>query len=602
MTLIASTEARPKIPAYSPIDAHFPIGEDLFAELPRVERRRIEPLLKRSLGEAWHVELFSMLDYEQHGGGRIRKGLTEEQKQLLWDHMGWGAETRTVAQAASRDRNGEVRRGRDGRIRWGGLRYHDVTRENLAEYRKLRMAGPRYSAILAAESDDPESLQDLKRFIGAPNLVAIRNSEERKQGGKMSRPGQWHAIWLLRNPVPHQNPDGSETRALTLYRAVQKTVTHLTGGDPGFTRGVMRSPFHDDQDYDWYWLHSQRYGLDDLAEGCQRSGYSVRRARYLPSGCQQEGSPGAGQQTLPLEGQRHAVPKEREQAWIARIVEEGWSFNRNHELFGRLSRQATAWRHRGRSVQWPDLMERAEHLNALLAEHSPKGSMPQQELKGIVSSVYRWGPNTATRQQGWEPPTREVQSRGPLDTLRAAGVPLYGGLFTYEQCCQGGATTWRLHARRLLEVILVKARRKSLEVRRARKSQKMKRIWALHLEGLSGSEISAVTAIPRSTVYRLLTLARRIEIDEMERREREAQERRELLRSPIPLIKRSTNETASPQAPQAPRVRPTDPSSSTTSPPRRAPDAAQFSLKRLRRARKAERLATEEPLSRHNSA
>lgn len=596
MTLIASIEARPKIPAYSAIDFPDAYGEDLFAELPRVERRRIEPLLKRSLREAWHIQMFSMLDYEREGG-KVRKGLTEEQKQLLWDHMGWGAKTRTVAQAASRDRNDEVRRGRSGRILWESLRYHDVTRDNVADFRKLRMAGPRYSAVLAAESDDPESLEELKRFFGAPNMVAIRNSTERKEGGRISRPGQWHAIWLLRNPVPHQNPDGSETKALTLYRAVQKTVTHLTGGDPGFTRGVMRSPFHDDPDYDWYWLHGQRYGLDDLAEGCQRSGYCVYRARYLPSRGQTEGC-SSEQQTLPIEGQRHAVPKQSEQAWIARISEEGRSFGRNSEVFGRLSRQATAWRHRGWSVQWPDLMERAEHLNALLAEHSPKGSMTQQELKTIVSSVFRWGPNAATRRKGWEPPTREVQSQGSLDALRDAGVQLYGGQFTYEQCRKGGATTWRLHARRLREDILVKARRRSEEVRRAKKDRKMERIWTLHLEGLSPAEIIEATAIPESTVYRLLREARRIEIDEMERREREAQERATLLRSSIPLTRRSTNET--PQA-QPPRVSPTDPSSSTTPASRRAPDDPQFSLMRLRRARRAARIAAEDPLSRHNS-
>lgn len=603
MTLIASTEARPKIPAYSPIDAHFPIesGEDLFAELPRVERRRIEPLLKRSLGAAWHVQMFSMLDYEREGG-EVRKGLTEEQKQLLWDHMGWGAETRTVAQAASRDRNGEVRRGRDGRIRWGGLRYHDVTRENIAEFRKLRMAGPCYSAILAAESDDPESLKELKRFIGAPNLVAIRNSTEVKEGGRISRPGQWHAIWLLRNPVPHQNPDGSETKALTKLRAVQKTITHLTGGDPSFTRGVMRSPFHDDQDYGWHWLHSQRYGLDDLAEGCQRSGYSVYRARYLPSRGQTEEPREReieGQQALPLGGQRHAVPKQSEQAWIARISEEGWSFGRNCEVFGRLSRQATAWRHRGWSVQWPDLMERAEHLNALLAEHSPKGSLTQQELKTIVSSVFRWGPNAATRRKGWEPPTREVQSQGSLDALRDAGVQLYGGQFTYEQCRKGGATTWRLHARRLREGILVKARRRSEEVRRAKKDRRREKIWALHLEGLSAGEIASSVGVHRSTVHRLLSDARRIEINGRRRRERETQERPALLRSSIPLIRRSTNETVSAKAH---RVSPSDPSSPTTSTSMRASDASRFSLKQRRRARKAQRLATEEPLSRHDSA
>lgn len=603
MTLVASTEAYLNTPAYSAIDAHFPIesGEDLFAELPRVERRRIEPLLKRSLGAAWHVQMFSMLDYEREGGD-VRKGLTEEQKQLLWDHMGWGAETRTVAQAASRDRNGEVRRGRDGRIRWERLRYHGVTRENIGEYRKLRMAGPRYSAILAVESDDPESLKELKRFFGAPNLVAIRNSEERKQGGKMSRPGQWHAIWLLRNPVPHQNPDGSETNALTLYRAVQKTITHLTGGDPSFTRGVMRSPFHDDPDYDWYWLHGQRYGLNDLAEGCQRSGYSVHRARYLPSRGQTEEPRErevAGQQALPFEGQRHAVPKQSEQAWIARIAEEGWAFPRNYEIFGRLSRQATAWRHRGRSVQWPDLMEHAEHLNACIAEHSPKGPMTQRELKGIVSSVFRWGPNAASRQQGWEPPAREAQSQGPRSALRDAGGQLYGGLFTYGQCCKGGATTWRLHARRFCEDILVKARRRSEEVRRAKKDRKRERIWALHLEGLSAVEIASSVGVHRSTVHRLLSDARRIEISEMKRRERETQERPALLRSSIPLIRRSTNETVSAKAH---RVSPSDPSSPTTSTSMRASDASRFSLKQRRRTRKAQRLATEEPLSRHDSA
>lgn len=597
MNLIASTEARPKIPAYSAIDAHFPIGEDIFAKLPRVERRRIEPLLKRSLGAAWHVQLFSMLDYEREGG-EVRKGLTEEQKQLLWDHMGWGAETRTVAQAASRDRNGEVRRGRDGRIRWERLRYHGVTRENIGEYRKLRMAGPRYSAILAVESDDPESLKELKRFFGAPNLVAIRNSTEVKEGGRISRPGQWHAIWLLRNPVPHRNLDGSETKALTKLRAVQKTITHLTGGDPGFTRGVMRSPFHDDQDYDWYWLHGQRYGLNDLAEGCQRSGYSVYRARYLPSRGQTEGC-SSEQQTLPIEGQRHAVPKQSEQAWIARIAEEGWAFPRNHEIFGRLSRQATAWRHRGRSVQWPALMEHAEHLNAVLAEHSPKGSLTQQELKTIVSSVFRWGPNAATRRKGWEPPTREVQSQGSLDALRDAGMQLYGGLFTYEQCRKGGATTWRLHARRFCEDILVKARRRSEEVRRAKKDRRREKIWALHLEGLSAVEIASSVGVHRSTVHRLLSDARRIEINEMKRRERETQERPELLRSSIPLIRRSTNETVSAKAH---RVSPSDPSSPTTSTSMRASDASRFSLKQRRRTRKAQRLATEEPLSRHDSA
>lgn len=613
----ASVEARPKIPAFSWVDFDVQLspGEDIFAEIPRAERRRIERLLKKAIGRAEPLELFSIQDYFKYGGRRLRNGLSEENMQSVWDHMGWGPRTWTTVESAKRNSHGEIIKDRNGRTQWFGLHNDTVTRENIAEFRKVRMAGPRYSAILAVESDDPKSLKELERFIGAPNLVAIRNSTEEKENGKISRPGQWHAIWLLRNPVLHENPDRSETKALTKYRAVQKTITHLTGGDPSFTRGVMRSPFHDDQDYDWYWLHSQKYRLDDLAEACQRSGYSVHRARYLLSGHQKENSRDqevTGQQALPLEGQQRSAPKEREQAWIARVIDEGRDFDRNPEVFGRLSRRATAWRHQGKPVQRPDLMERAEHLNALLAEHSPKGPMTQQELKGIVSSVFRWGPNAATRQQGWEPATQKHQ--GPLNALRAAGVQLYGGLFTYEQCCKGGATTWRLHTRRLLKVILVKARRKSMEIRRAQRNKKMEKIWTLHLEGLTGAEIIAVTGIPKSTVYRLLSVARQIEEDEAERRERderqielaerESEERStaSLRRSSIPLTKRSTNETPQPRPSQERRAGPAEPSSSTTSASLRASDASRFSLKLLRRTRKAARRDAEDALAQHSSA
>lgn len=65
------------------------------------------------------------------------------------------------------------------------------------------------------------------------------------------------------------------------------------------------------------------------------------------------------------------------------------------------------------------------------------------------------------------------------------------------------------------------ARRKSMEIRRAQRDKNMEKIWTLHLEGLTGAEIIAVTGILKSIVYRLLSKARQIEESEAERRERD---------------------------------------------------------------------------------
>ncbi|WP_368842418.1 replication initiation protein [Kocuria sp. CPCC 205235] len=433
------------------------------------------------------------------------------------------------------------------------------------------------------ESDDPETLQKLIDFGAAPNLVAVRTSREDKGSGKVSRPGQWQAIWLLNSPVKFKDAEGNRTKSAVLYRAVQKTIAHLTGGDRAFTGRIMRNPFHDDQDYDWQWVHYQKYGLNDLKAACLKSGYHVDRARYLPGHHRSLPTKDAPKQETLLDDQHETRPAEGEQQWVDRIIQEGLDFARNSAVFTALSRRSTSWRLSGKPVQWDDLLHYAEHLNRLLKAHSPKSGLEPQELRGIVQSVYNWGPNRASRRSDWTPP-----KRGGSWNMRPKAEGLYGGHFSLEQCSKGGVTTWRRHGEQLLKLRLPKARQRSQDVRSERSRTKMARIWRLHCGGSSVRGIIEGTGYPRSTVYALLSRARR----ELSMRGTRT----------ISLTERSTNETPHNKSANHGSVRP-------DGGPQKSPendfDLPEMPLKLSRRRKKAQRLAkmdATEPSSREQSA
>lgn len=577
----ASIEARRKVPAFSAIDINFQIAQSsgIFQEIPL---RKIDPLLKRALGGNWLTEIFSLRDYLPAFDGTCQ-GLTGSQKRHLWEHMAWGVKTYTVVEAPWTDQNGRTRHDQHGRLVWDTLHKGVVTRENIETFRKIQMAGPRYAAILAMESDNPETLQRLIEFGAAPNLLAVRTSWQDKEDGKVSRPGQWQAIWILNFPVRFKDDEEKPTKSAVLYRAIQKTISHLTGGDPAFTGRIMRNPFHDDQDYDWQWVHYQKYGLNDLKEACLKSGYCVDRARYLPRSARSVPPKETPKQGAFDEEQHDARPTESEQQWIDRIIQEGADFSRNFEVFTALSRRSTSWRYSGRPVHWGDLERYAERLNHLLKSHSPKGVLGPQELRGIVQSVHDWEPNKTSRRSDWEPPERGGSWRS-----RPGAEGLYGGHFCLEQCSKGGVTTWRRHRELLLKVRLPKARQRSQEVRSRGSRVKMAKIWELHCGGLTVGEIIEELGYPRSTVYALLSKARRGLAGRGS--------------TTISLTTRSTNKTPHNESGDHGSARP---DGGPQESPEEEFNLPEMPLKLARRRKKAQRLAkmdATEPISREQSA